>query len=316
MECSSLTELAVCFLLHNPDPGFVSRLEAMIPGCSNIFVVSNGVDSETSARLQSLSSHGQIELICNHANVGVAAGFNQAIKSAMDQKMRYIVLFDQDSQPSPRIIDDLLEVFSGSGEEDRLALVAPTIVEAGSGKRMRYLQKWIGPFYKRTSCKGKDVLRHVVMVLSSGSLMDLSVVDKIGLFREDFFIDYVDTEYCLRLRSMQYEIAVACNAALPHRLGSREERHLGRLRFFPTHHAPIRWYYISRNRIPMLRMYALKFPHWLTFEIVSSVYIFFRMLLFEGHRWKKLKAIFYGTLDGLRGRMGEIHPEIESKLRI
>jgi rhamnosyltransferase len=263
-----------------------------------------------------LSRHGQIELLCNHTNVGVAAGFNQAIKSALDQKTRYIVLFDQDSQPNPLMIDDLLEVFSSSGEENRLALVAPVIEEAGSGKRMRYLQEWMGVFFKRTSCKGKDVLRNVVMVLSSGSLLDLSVVDKIGLFREDFFIDYVDTEYCLRLLSMHYEIAVACGATLPHRLGSRREIIWGGIRFYPTYHSPIRWYYISRNRIPMLRMYALKFPHWLSFEIVSSVYIFFRMLLFEDHRLKKLEAIIYGTLDGLRGRMGKIRPEIESKLRI
>ena len=97
---------------------------------------------------------------------------------------------------------------------------------------------------------------------------------------------------------------------------SNQIRNLGFHKAYPTFHPPIRWYYISRNRVPMIRMYGLKFPHWLSFEIVSSIYIFFRMLLFEDHRLKKFKAIYYGTLDGVRGRMGKIRPELEKKLTI
>jgi rhamnosyltransferase len=152
------------------------------------------------------------------------------------------------------------------------------------------------------------------MVLSSGSLYDLNTFDVVGRFREDFFIDYVDSEYCIRLLDMGFKIRVACEARLGHSLGKRRVVQVGLLKFFPTFHSPIRWYYISRNRIPMLRMYALKFPYWLSFEIVSSVYIFLRMMLFEDQRLLKLKAIFYGTLDGLCRRMGKISPELEQKL--
>ena len=63
---------------------------------------------------------------------------------------------------------------------------------------------------------------------------------------------------------------------------------------------------MSRNRIPMIRGYALRFPHWFTYEIVATAYILLRMLITEDQRLEKLKAFWRGTLDGLRGRMGKM----------
>jgi rhamnosyltransferase len=55
-------------------------------------------------------------------------------------------------------------------------------------------------------------------VITSGSLLSLAAYTAIGPFREDFFIDHVDTEYCLRARLKHYRVIktrspldVACN---------------------------------------------------------------------------------------------------------
>jgi rhamnosyltransferase len=141
-------------------------------------------------------------------------------------------------------------------------------------------------------------------VITSGTLYDLQVYQQIGPFQDDFFIDYVDTDYSLRARQYGYRSMVACNALLNHRLGSRQKRVFLGGDHYPTFHSPLRWYYISRNRIPMLRRYALRFPHWLTYETVASFYWLAKMLLFETRKAAKLRAFFLGTLDGLRGRMG------------
>ena len=157
--------------------------------------------------------------------------------------------------------------------------------------------------YERVSCDG-NVLEDVTYVITSGSLYDLAAYQKIGPFREDFFIDYVDTEYCLRGKEKGYKIVVACKAHLEHRQGERQKRvFLGR-DHYPTFHSPLRWYFFGRNRIIMLRQYAFRFPHWLLYEIVASLYTFTKMLLFETQKWAKLYALFQGTLDGIRGHMG------------
>jgi hypothetical protein len=56
----------------------------------------------------------------------------------------------------------------------------------------------------------------------------------------------------------------------------------------------------------MIHRYATRFPPWFTYEVVASTYILLRTLLFEGQPREKLKAIWRGSLDGLRERMGQM----------
>jgi hypothetical protein len=99
---------------------------------------------------------------------------------------------------------------------------------------------------------------------------------------------------------------VACKAYIDHRQGDRQKKVLLGSEHYPTFHSPQRWYFASRNRIQMLRRYALRFPHWFLYEVIASIYLFTKMLLFETQKTAKLRAVFRGTLDGLRGRMGNV----------
>ena len=54
----------------------------------------------------------------------------------------------------------------------------------------------------------------------------------------------------------------------------------------------------------MLRTFALRFPHWLTYEIVAALFMLLRLLTPEDQKLAKLSAIIRGTWDGLSGRMG------------
>jgi rhamnosyltransferase len=75
------------------------------------------------------------------------------------------------------------------------------------------------------------------------------MVEKIGLPRSDFFMDFFDMEYCLRARSYGYKIAVINEAELAHEVGNgRHVRILGYSTLW-TNQPPWREYYISRNMI-------------------------------------------------------------------
>ena len=137
-------------------------------------------------------------------------------------------------------------------------------------------------------------------------MYNLKIYQQLGPFRDDFFIDYVDTEYCLRAKKQGFDIIVACNAHLHHRLGNQQRFRVGPLELRPTFHSVIRWYYISRNRIPMIRQYGIRFPHWLLYELIINSYGFLRMLCLEDHKLGKILAVLLGSLDGLAGRSGEI----------
>jgi rhamnosyltransferase len=249
----------------------------------------------------------------NKNNLGLGVALNQGIKLAVEAGFPWILTLDQDSRPAAGMLPALLEAYHSSPGADSIALIAPVLKDETIAYRYRSLiapNRW---FFRRQTCD-TGVLEDVLMVLHSGALHNARVLEGLGGFREDFFIDYLDTEYCLRARLAGFRILVACEARIQHRLGDRQRRRLGPFTLFPTFHSPQRWYTISRNRIAMLRLYMRRLPNWFFFEISSSLFIILRMLLLEDHRGLKLKALVRGTMDGLRRRMGPIPADVQAML--
>jgi rhamnosyltransferase len=299
----------------NPSSEFFPCLDSLCAQFDQILVVDNGSSPEVRDLLEQEVQRRKSALVVifNETNLGVAVALNQGFRWALEQDYVSIIAFDQDSHPAPGMIPALFEVYNAHSKEGRLAVVAPVIVDPVVNVQARFLRPKNKLLYERVSCEG-DVLENVTYVITSGSLFNLAAYRQIGPFRDDFFIDYVDTEYCLRARQYGYRILAACNARLYHRQGDRQKRVIWGHGHYPTFHSPLRWYYISRNRIPMLRRYALCFPHWLLYEMVATGYVFLRMLLFEPQKLAKLQAFFLGTWDGFRGRMGKVMDSVLKKI--
>ena len=141
------------------------------------------------------------------------------------------------------------------------------------------------------------------MLISSGSLIMLEVVKKIGDFDTSLFIDHVDNEWFLRARHHGYSVYVACGITLTHRLGTEIIRYwLGHWRTFPAH-PPIRHYYMLRNTLLLARR-----PHvplaWLLGAFSGLLPILAASLLLLPNRGERLSLLFRAIYDGLRNRGG------------
>jgi rhamnosyltransferase len=291
---------------YNPDPELFAQLDSFYAQLEQVIIIDNGSNPGARQRLMQEAQRRSptLTVIFNESNLGIAKALNQGARWALEQGFQNMLAFDQDSRPAPGMVATMLEVLAERGEEERLAIVAPLVVDPIVNIQARYLRPKYNLLFERARCNGK-VLRNVTYVITSGSLYDLKAYQDIGPFRDDFFIDYVDTEYCLRARGCGYRILVACEARLEHRQGERQTRAFGGSKHYPTFHSPLRWYYSSRNRIAMLRKYAFRYPHWLIYEMTASLYIIIKMILFEPQKLAKLRALLLGTMDGLRGRMGQ-----------
>jgi rhamnosyltransferase len=208
---------------------------------------------------------------------------------------------DQDALPAPDMVSELCRAYSLLEGGKGIAILAPQLHDPQIDRWAPFLKPVVGPLYRRSVCRG-EVLSGVTTAVTAGVLMRLDVMDEIGGFREDFFIDYVDAEFCLRARSHGFKIAVACNVRMQHRLGDRDEQRRGPFIFFPTHHPPERRYYFGRNRMPMLWMYVLRFPHWFLYDLVAGTYGMIRMLLTESQRKQKPLAFLRGYSTMWSGR--------------
>jgi rhamnosyltransferase len=129
------------------------------------------------------------------------------------------------------------------------------------------------------------------------------VVEKIGLPRADFFMDFLDFEYCLRARSHGYKIAVITRAKLAHEVGNaRRVRLLGYSRLWPDY-APWREYYVSRN-IAYVAWWL--YPSRRTKRFVARHLARHAggVLLFGSHKLASLKKMVQGFWDGRRASLG------------
>ena len=296
-EDRALCGMVVTF---HPEETVAENLRAMVRECGTVIAVDNGSEPEALARLAAVDG---VTLLPLGENLGVAAALNRGAAAAMRSGSRWVVTFDQDSRPHPGFAAAL---WAAHLALPRAAVVGPRIQEettcAGEYRWVRRNPRWPG-CYERVQCRGTD-LADVTMVVTSGSMVELATWQSLGGFDEGLFIDYVDIDYCLRVIRAGRGIAVAAGAVLSHRLGARQSaRWLGK-EFRPMHHPAFRHYYIARNRIAVWRRHSLAVPHWAAFDLCFALYNLFRVLVFEGRRWRKVGAMLRGTRDGLLGRSG------------
>lgn len=303
-----MNEIPGLVITFEPPPTIVSRLHLLLGQLEPLFVVDNGSSPEIRRLLAREAAENPSLLVrFNDRNLGVASALNLGFQWAIERGHDRLIALDQDSLPAPGMIRELLTVYDLQPNRGGLAVVAPNVIDPGADVNALYLRPRGGIFFERVPCR-RGVLDNVSIIITSGSLNNLAAYQKIGPFRDDFFIDYVDTEYCLRAIQHGYKIVVACNATLHHRLGDQEKRQIGSLTLRPTFHSPLRWYYINRNRIAMFGLYAFRAPYWAIYDFLVAVYAFLKMLLYEDQKLKKTLAVLLGIWDGLLHRMGPIVP--------
>src|SRR5262249_15342683 len=117
------------------------------------------------------------------------------------------------------------------------------------------------------------------------SLVPAHVFRELGLFQEDFFIDYIDKDFCVRCWQAGKVVLIDKNLRFPHRIGNGD---VGIANLQMPVSSPFRHYYQVRNLILSSRRNRVGI-----FETVTST---FRKLV---------KIVVLGFLAGdLRARIG------------
>ena len=212
-------------------------------------------------------------------NRGMAWALNFGAQKAQESGCHWLLTMDQDSRFEAGALDVLIESAQHQGHA---GILSPVHVLSGR-------TRWKSP---------ED--GNVNYVMTSGNLLNLEAYRNAGPFLEKLFIDYVDCEYCLRLRKSGYSVRVIPASRLFHSLGDlKPARFLG-LSFNPTHHSQNRKYYITRNRLYVMRTY----PGFAVGEAWAWAKEWVKFLLFEEQKFTKLKFMGRGLFDFLRNRYG------------
>lgn len=284
--------VCAAIVTYQPDAGFPERVARIAHQVDSVVIIDNNSNSCVVSMLEDLASQRNIHLIVNDENLGLATALNQGMRWAMERRCQWVLLFDQDTVPEDSMVETLMSVYDDFEPKRKLAVIGSNfydinIQRVGFASRPNEVCSWAE---KKT-------------VITSGSLLSTAAFEAVGPFREEFFIDYVDHEYCLRARSMGFTIVLATKPIMKHAVGAATVHRLLWKNLSTSNHSPLRRYYVTRNHLILAREYLCKEPGWVFATSYWLVKFNTRMLLFEDGRASKLRNVLLGIWHGLAGRM-------------
>lgn len=298
-------DICAVIVTYNTGDAFRGNFATLKGGVAHALIVDNGSAPDTRAMLDEIIAQnpGFAERIENPEN-GLARAYNIGIAAARAKGFNWVMLLDDDSALTPGMARTMLDAYNSARRADDIGMIVPTAYDTGAKSLLPHYRLWHGVFVYRSGFQGHATLDDVISAYGSGSLIPLKTIERAGLFDEGYFIDYIDNEFCLRLRARGLRILAVRDAVLNHSIGNIETHRLMGMRLRTTNHSPMRRYYSFRNRLLTWKRYALRFPGFVLFDALRTAYELARIGLLERDRIAKLKAIGQGLRDGLRGKSG------------
>jgi rhamnosyltransferase len=284
-------EVCAVVVTYHPDADFSARQSRLLRQVGALVIVDNGSDDAEVAMLREFSSAPSVTLVLNQQNLGVARALNIGIQQALALRFPWVLLLDQDSSADDDMVRTLFEVRDSYVEQDRLAVVGAGFRDVN---RARETEEVRG-----------EPWEEVESVITSGSLVPMAVHAVIGPFREEFFIDHVDTDYCFRARAKGYRVIKTRKSIMSHAIGAASRHQVLWMDKWTTNHSAERRYYIARNDTIMLHDYGnYAWGLWALKSFSRCLRLCKRIVLYEPMKSRKIAAVAQGWWDGVRGRSG------------
>jgi rhamnosyltransferase len=267
-----------------------------------IVVVDNASTDGTSSMLA--REFPQVTLLRLDENLGIGGGLASGLQyAAIQKRYDWVWTFDQDSIPSNDALELLLAgADSLESSKEPTGIIAALPIHPPTGECYPPLL-WRDGFVKPSLAQMSEAIWFADLVISSGCMVHRDLVQNIGLPRADFFIDFVDFEYCLRARLKGYKIAVVSGAKFAHEIGaSRKLQFLGYTSLWPIQ-PPFREYYMTRN---------LAYAAWWLYPNQGTKRFVMRhlirhaggVLLFSSRKLACLRKMAQGFSDGRKASLG------------
>jgi len=173
---NKILSVVVCF---HPNKESVHKLIRVLQQYSDIAVVFND---------QLQQDFGQKYSLCPKSNIGTAAAYNFAIKG-IESRYDRLWLWDQDSEIS----------------QENAALFLQE-AQMGFESSANYAAVAFWDKKNPVVSRGHSGFSIIERAKSSGTLLSLKHLKRVGFFDESLFLDYVDFEFFYRLRKNGFKV--------------------------------------------------------------------------------------------------------------
>jgi rhamnosyltransferase len=278
-----MTGITAVVTAYHPDERLAAVVDSALTDCAGVIVVDN-TPGDAPSRADKLDDP-RVKVLRSGRNLGLAGALNAGLEQ-LPADAEAVLFLDQDSVLPPELVAGLLAHL----EDPSIGVVGPTPVDAETGGR-----------YER----GAD--RHAALddrpsIITSGMVVRRACLEAVPRLREDFFVDCVDSDFCLRVRRSGSRVVRDAALVLPHSIGASRDHRIGPLTVRVLHYPAWRHYWIARNGLVLTREFGAAER---SFALTNALFMARWLLvtaLFDRHRRASVPAVLQGLAHGLTGR--------------
>jgi GT2 family glycosyltransferase len=262
--------------------------------------VDNGSTDDSIERLQSVFP--EVEIIKNGENLGYAGGNNIGIEYAIFKDVDYILLLNNDTVVDVNLATELIQA---SHEIENLGIVGCVNYYYNNKKKVQFS----GGIFNWKTGDIIDITRHKIdegqfqfikevdTVAGSCLFLPTTVIKRVGLLDNRYFLTYEESDLCCRVKKAGYKVYTHMGAGIWHKVsvsGQAQKKGLNILK-----------YYAVRNRFLFLIKNSPKqfLPVSLTYHMArTTVYILKEL---RERNMAQAKLLLFGLIDGIICRYGK-----------
>ncbi|WP_419885076.1 glycosyltransferase family 2 protein [Paenibacillus sp. B-A-8] len=269
-----------------PNERFLNLINNLILdfNIEKIIIVDN-TDANNWILYEDIIKNEKVILIENKENLGIARALNQGIECLASMNFDWVLTMDQDSNIGPELLEKYKE-FVNKNNTDKIGMLGTNYIDINLNE---------------IKIPGEWNEKEVNEVISSGSFLNMKIFSELKGFKEHYFIDQVDNEYCFRLIKNNYKIFMINGIDLEHSMGDITRITIGPVKFHLYNQKPIRTFYRTRNMIYMMKEYK---ELTLIYSKIMSLLIDFIKIAFEKESLHKYLYFIKGVKTGI---LGELH---------
>lgn len=238
------TQTAAVVVMYHPEKSFLKNIATYVDKVARLYIIDNS-EAPDEDLYKTYRSDPKIVIIADKINYGIAKALNIAAKKAIQEGYEWLLTMDQDSSFNQDVVNNYFHAADVYPDKEAVAIFG-----------LPYDKSFL------SSRSPDKIYTEVSSLITSGSLLNLKVFEKLGGFNEELFIDEVDHDYCYKAVLSGYKVIAVKAGLLQHSLGRSIELTNNRSPDprLKTLHSPLRIYYIVRNGLYVSGKYKNEFP--------------------------------------------------------
>lgn len=252
----------------------------------HIIVVDNG---SIDGSIDFITKHyPEVDLIKHLSNRGFAGGINPGFQKAIEMNAKYVATFNNDAVADRDWLKKLTQCLDA---QDQVGIATCKLLSA-DGKRLdstgEFYTEWGLPYSRgrgETDITKYDAEIEIFAASGGASLYRVHMLEKIGLFDEDFFAYYEDVDLSFRAQLSGWRIVYVPSSVVYHQIGGTSKKLQGFTTYQTMKNQPLLLY----KNVPKQYLFRVGWR----FTIVHV--LFFCRAISRGQGWPALKGDLIGT---------------------